>query len=384
MGSSLLIAALATGALAAAPESFSFEGVEARASSTSPSAFVANGPDPTVDAFVDAVGDVTVDVRDRVNAPVATYGDRGTFEADLRVGVDTFRITLETVGAPPAVDAQGNARAEGLPFAVPLAGGVRLNAIALGYSGIGPRSAPARAAFVVFGHARVELNGRPIADRAPAQIIALATGVHADDGTHRRLPGARRGDTELIVFVPRVDPSQWAPGYLYAVFEDVAVEVGGTRLPSEPSVAVSVGAGGPVAPVVAELAAIPQLPAPQFEGFAEAAVPGTAPLAAVPLTTTPQPSNAAPATPLPPGSAVLTTPAPTGGPSVSPTQPAVPLPSTVAPANAQPGAAPAVGGSGIPPANAQPATPLIPTPAPAGSAPGTAAPPPTGTAPVVP
>lgn len=377
---SLITAYVAAGLLAAAPASFSFDGVEAEAHAGSSRAFIATGPEATVDSFLEARGEARAEVRERINVPVATYGDQGRFEAELRAGVDSFRISLDVVGAPPS--AEGAPR--GLPFAVPIAGGVRLNQVVLGGTGMGPRSAPARAAFVLFGRARIERNGVTIAEDAPVQILALATGVHADDDTHRRLPAARGGDTELIVYAPQLESGLWAQGYFYAVFEDVSLEYAGRSIPSEASVAVSGTGGAGQLPEVAQLSDVPPLAPPAFEGFAEAAAPDAVPLAALPFPETPQPLNATPATPLPETTDVPNTATGGAGPTTPATLPAVPLPQAIPPANTTPDAVPPPGGPTVPPANAAPATPLITTPSPAGATPGTSAPPATGTAPVAP
>lgn len=365
---------------------FSFSGPTGEVETTSERAFIATGADPTVDAFTDARGAAELTLQDRVKVPSATYGDEARFRAQLRVGLDEYRISLTQVGADPKARSM---------FGHPLGGGVAVDTRIFGQTGIGPpRQAPARAAFAVFGYARVVRNGLLVAERAPIQIFALATGIHADDDTHRRLREGRPRDLELVVYVPHIG-SDLVPGnYLLATFEDVAIRLEGNALRAETNVRVE-------QPGIVSIAPSRQnVPPPLFEGFADS--PETAdgvPLVATPFPGTPQPLNADPALPFPDAVDPLATPTTTDTVSVGATQEALPLLDGVDPLNAT-GAAPPTGTTATPaPLNAQPALPFpqgvtplntvpdlvgtgVQGPLPAGAAPVPAAP--SGSAPAAP
>lgn len=353
---------------------FSFNGPAGSVETTSERAFIAAGSDPTVDAFTDARGAAELSIQDRVRVPNATYGDEARFRAQLRVGLDEYRISLVQVGADPRSPSM---------FGHPLGGGVAVDARVFGRTGIGPpRQAPARAAFSVFGYARVVRNGLLVAERAPIQIFALATGIHADDDTHRRLREGRPRDLELVVYLPQIG-SDLVPGnFLLATFEDVSIRLEGNALRADAEVEVEQPGIVSIAPTA------DTLPPPLFEGFSQS--PETSdgvPLVAAPLPGTPQPLNAQPALPLTDTVDPLQTPTAPDTIAIGATQEALPLLDGVDPLNAS-GAAPLGGNTPTPaPLNSQPATPLLDGVQPLNAAPaligtGVQAPLPAGAAPV--
>ncbi|MBX5480972.1 MAG: hypothetical protein IRZ16_03860 [Myxococcaceae bacterium] len=366
--------------LSAAPGNggtFSFEGIRGEATTLSPRAFAAVGVDPSVEQFAEASGQAELRVRDRIDILNATYGDQAQFSARVRVGLDEYRIELRTVGAPPV---EGGVRDLRLGF--PIGGGVRSVPVVFGRTGIGfSRIAPARAAFALFGTARVVRNGLELERAAPIEVFALATGVHADDDTHRRLPAARAGDTELWVYVPSIRSPKVPNGYLLFVFEDVGLVFNGRPLPQVATVATEVQQVLPgYVPTVANLAELPVLQPPDFGGFA-GDVTVTADNLPVGATATPRavdPLNAQPATPLTRGGPILTETTRVGGPTVGATLPATPLPEGVPPLTtaappATPSTSPAQGPT-VAPLNAGAAAPLPQTVTPLGATGATSGP----------
>lgn len=323
----LLAAAVAQGG------GFSFKGTEAGAKTTSSRAFVATGADPTVEQFEDAQGEAVLQVRDRVAIPAASYGDQGDFSARVRLGLDEYRIELIAVGAPPVVN-----EGRRLPFAFPTEGGVRLADVVFGRSGIGiPRTAPARSGIALFGTARIVRNGLVVDEAAPVQLLALATGVHADDDTHRRLRAARAGDNELWIYVPEIRSGLVPNRYLLVVFEDVALSVAGRSIRAFATVPTEQAGVAGVVPSVENLAELTTLEPPAFEGFrADAVTRDEVPADPIRPPRSVDPLNSAPSAPLPRSPDVVDDPLATNaGPIFSATQPASPLPQGITPGNAQ-------------------------------------------------
>lgn len=341
---------------------FSFDGIQAEAETTGQNAFIATGADPSVQQFGEARGEARLVTEDRIGVPRATYGDKAQFAAVIRSGLVEYRIELLEAGAPP-VDGE----AQPPPFATPLEGGVRTSDVVFGRTGMGPAGMPpARSATSIFGRAQITRNGVVVDPAAPVQIHALATGVHADDDTRRRLPAARAEDTELIVYAPRIASDLVPNGYLLVTFEDVAISVAGRRVPSTGYVATSFELRPGTLPIVAELEDVPDLTPPNFAGFAQApAAVDVVPIPGTDAPGSPQALNATPAVPLPQTVDVLNEATVTDGPTVGATQEAVPLPPTPGALNAQPGTT-GFGGAvpGVQPLNATPATPLPPGVAP--------------------
>jgi hypothetical protein len=357
---------LTTALLAQAPA----EGVAGWARAVGNEAFVNVGADPSVDQSTAARGEARLEVRDRVDDARAPSGDEARFSATVVMGVDRFTVELLSVGAPEG------ATPGDLGIAAPLQGGVRVGPVVFGATGLGPPGmAAARAAISVVGVGRVSQNGRVIAARTPLQVFALAAGIHADDDTARRLPLARWGDQELVVYLPRVQSDQ-LPGYLLAVFENPVIAVADSELPGVARIGVT-ESQRPTGGAVALGAGLPGLDAvtpPDFRGaLGDLALTPPATLPAVPLPRTVDPANAAPAIPFP-APVGLPARAPLLDPTADPvTLPAVPLPAGIPPAGTTPlpgGAPPSPA-----PANAAPATPLPQGIPPANVVPFGAAPP---------
>ncbi len=356
---------------------------EGSATASGTDVFLNRGPDASVDDWEAVRGDASLTVTDLDQRPRAVRGDEATLTLTLRSGVDRFSLELTDVGLPEEMPP---ARLGELGVSGPVQGGVMLWPEVFGHTGFGPPSLPsARAAVALVGVARVTHNGRVVEEATPVQVFALATGVHADDDTNRRLPAARWEDAELLVYAPVVR-SELLPGYLLAVFESPRIEVMGRLVPNLPVVPVTqsqlaVGGGGAAGfgsqfPADASTQGSGNVPPPDFAG-AEADLPRSVDpsLPAVPLPDTVAPVNAERALPLPAapevdvgGPALDTPPSTAATASTTATPDAVPLPQTVAPLNATPvapgvtplpapvNAAPAIPlPPGIPPANALPA-----------------------------
>ncbi|MGA9521735.1 MAG: hypothetical protein WBV82_09735, partial [Myxococcaceae bacterium] len=320
--------------------------VEASARTSTPRAFVATGGDPTAESFVDALGQASVQVIDRVDQRDAPVGDAATMSATARVGVDIWRITSQSVGQPQN----------------PVGGGVRVGELVFGRTGQPFRGAPAAvSAFSLLGTARVELNGRVVAEDAPLQVFALTTGVHADDDTHRRMRNARAGDLELLVLLPQLPRDVSPNGFLMLVYEDVEIEVQSHSVPS----ARYVPTVSPLNPE--DIGNDPfGLRAPEFREAARSPAAGDlVPLLPVALIATPRPLNSAPAQTLIQGVDVEQNgPAPLIGGAVDPSSPAGSLPQGIAALQGSP--RPLIGGAvdpsypagtlplGIAPLNTQP------------------------------
>ncbi len=353
---------------------------EGSATASGSDVFLNRGLDPSADDWEGVRGEVSLQVRDLTRQPRALRGDEAELTLTIRSGVDRFTLELTETGVP-----EGAAASPASAFGVraPVRGGVLLWPEVFGSTGMGPPALPiARAAIALFGVARVTHNGRVLEEAAPVQVFALASGVHADDATNRRLPAARWDDAELIVFAPRVR-SDFLPGYLLAVFESPRIEVMGRTVPNAPEVPVTasqlaVGGGG-----AAGLVPFEEVPGqdgvtpPDFAG-AEADLPLSVDpsLEAVPLPETARVANAERAAPLPDAPVVdvggprLDTPAQGLSSRPANSSAAAPLPQGVAPLNSTPVA------RGVPPlpapVNAQPATPLPPGIPPANAAPASA------------
>jgi hypothetical protein len=301
--------------------------IEASATTTTPRAFLAIGDAPESEYFADGLGDASVKVQDKCG--------NCSLDASLRVGVDTWRVQLESAGE------------------------VRIGGLVLGRSGYPFRGAAAAiSAFTLTGAARVEHNGSVVSLNAPVVVLALVTGIHADDDTHRRMPEARAGDVELVVMVPQLPRSAVPNGFLLMTWEDVDIRVQNQVVPSAKFV--------PTVNGLQDAVAVPTMPGPDFRGAATSDAAGDLiPLPTVGLNSTPQPLNSAPATPLALGISPLQgAPTPLIGGAVDPSVPAVPLSQGIAVLQSAP--TPLSGGAGTPTA---PASPLIPGIAPLNSQP---------------
>lgn len=365
LSTALLCAALAQAG------SISIPGTPASAWTTTSRAFAAVGRDASVEQFEDARGQAELTARDRIDVPQATYGDRGSFNAEVRLGLVDYRIELVTVGAPPYHrDENGRLVQTGSRniFPFPTGGGVELGNVLFGRTGVGLLPlAPAQAGISLFGTARVIRDGIVVDEESPIEVIALATGVHADDETHRRLPAGREGDTELIVYLPQVASDLVPNHFLLFVFEDVAIEVAGQRLPQVATVPTEVVPPPGVLPRIAALQNIPPLSGPNFQGFATSpATQDNVPIGPSPTPSTPEPLNATPALPLPQGESLPNTAtAQVQGMGVSSPPPTLPV--GITPLNASPATNPTA--PSVQPGNATAALPLPPTVQPLNSQP---------------
>ncbi len=353
------------------------EPIEASARTLSPSAFLAIGDDPSSEMFAEGQGSASVEVTDRVDQPQAPQGDSATMSATIRVGVDVWRVTSTSVGQP------SDSAAAGFAFGFPVQGGVRVGDLVLGRTGIPFKGAAAAiAAFSLFGTARVEHNGQVVAEGAPLEVVALTTGVHADDDTHRRMRNARAGDLELLVFVPQLPRGATPNGFLLMTFEDVALDVQNHSVPSARYIPT-------VSPLNPEDVGNDPfgLKAPAFRSAARSpASADLVPLLPVGLIATPRPLNAAPAQTLIQGIDVVQgSPIPLHGGAVDPSRPADTLPQGIAVLHDSP--VPLIGGAadpsrpaetliqGIAPLNAQPLALDVGGPLPIAIGPGPLRPP---------
>jgi hypothetical protein len=223
------------GLLAAGPAGdFSFEGREASARTTSPVGFFAQGPTPYPSQWERGYGSASLSAEDRVPALGASYGDKGRFEAEFRLGEARFRVELNDPGFPPAqASAAAAGRLAALRPGFPVGGGVILDRDVNGGSGIGwPATTPVHAAVAMWGVGSVWRNGQLLTDSAVIQVAALSHGAQADDETHSNLPVARAGDTELDVIVWNLPLSAEPRGFLQFSFDDVEINLAGRAVPS--------------------------------------------------------------------------------------------------------------------------------------------------------
>ncbi|MCY1015256.1 hypothetical protein [Pyxidicoccus sp. MSG2] len=225
---------LLSGFLAATPGGFTFEGREASARTEQPDGFFIQGPLPFTDLAEDGTGSASLSVEDRVSLPGATYGDKGQLAATFRLGGVEYRVELTQPGFPPP-QVRGQAASGPLPRPPPhtIGGGVLLDVPLYGDSGLGwAAMTRTHAAVAVWGVGSVWRNGQLLTDTAFVHAAALAAGTYADDDTHRLLRQARFGDTELVVVLWNLPPSMEPRGFIQFVFEDVAITVDGTSVPS--------------------------------------------------------------------------------------------------------------------------------------------------------
>ncbi|HVG57486.1 MAG TPA: elastin [Hyalangium sp.] len=223
------------GLLAAGPAGgFSFEGHEASARTTSPVGFFAQGNTPYPSQWERGYGSASLSAQDRVSALGASYGDKGRFEAELRLGEARYRVELNEPGFPPS-QASGEAagRLAALRPGFPVGGGVILDRDLNGGSGIGwPAATQVHAAVALWGVGSVWRNGQLLTDSAVIQAAALSHGAQADDEVHSNLPVARAGDTELNVIVWNLPLSAEPRGFLQFSFDDVEISLAGRPVPS--------------------------------------------------------------------------------------------------------------------------------------------------------
>lgn len=210
----IALLALALPLVAGAQEGgFRFNGVEGSAASTRDVGFAVVGGDPLGMTFQEGLGQVRMEVTDRIGGG-ATYGDRGTVGAELRLPQGRYRIAL---------DLSGNERRSvaGAP-----AGGVAVNVPVHG-GGLGlPQAVGTRAAFAIAGVGSVWRDDALLTDNAIIYGFAITDGTHADDNTHQQMNAPRSGDTEIELLVANVPG---APGgFLRLFWDEVSVNVGGT------------------------------------------------------------------------------------------------------------------------------------------------------------
>ncbi|NOK02609.1 MULTISPECIES: hypothetical protein [Myxococcus] len=225
-----------SGLLAAAPGGFTFEGREASARTEQPDGFFIQGSLPFTDLAERGTGSASLTVEDRVSLPGATFGDKGTLEASFRLGATEYRVELMRPGFPPE-QGQGGSGPLPRPPQHAIGGGVLLDVPLYGDSGLGwAAMTRTHAAVAVWGVGSVWRNGQLLTDTAFVHAAALAAGAYADDDTHRLLRQARYDDTELVVLVWNLPPQLEPRGFIQFVFEDVAIDVGGTAVSSRPFV----------------------------------------------------------------------------------------------------------------------------------------------------
>ncbi|WP_255654005.1 hypothetical protein [Corallococcus sp. EGB] len=265
---------LLSGVLAAAPggNGFTFEGREASARTEQPDGYFFQGTLPFGDLTERGTGQATFSVEDRVGIPNATFGDKAQLSASLRIGGTEYRVELTQAGFPP-VQAMPRVPAGPLPPPPPhlIEGGVLMGTPIYGETGIGWRATTrAHAAMAVWGIGSVWRNGTLLTDSALIHAAALDAGTYSDDDTKRLMREARLGDTELVVVVWNL-PLQAEPrGFIQFLFDNVAIDVEGTRVPSLAVVPttgelpVSLASLTPVSPT-AFPAAVPPMSPPRFE-----------------------------------------------------------------------------------------------------------------------
>ncbi|RKH53277.1 hypothetical protein D7Y23_04185 [Corallococcus sp. AB050B] len=227
---------LLSGFLAAAPggDRFTFEGREASARTEQPDGYFFQGSLPFNDLTERGTGQVSMSVEDRVGIPNATFGDKAQLSASLRVGGTEYRVELTQVGFPP-VQAMARAPTGPLPPPPPhlIEGGVLMGTPIYGETGLGWRATTrAHAAMAVWGIGSVWRNGTLLTDSALVHAAALDAGTFSDDDTTRLLRDARPGDAEVVVVVWNLPPRAEPRGFIQFLFDNVAIDVDGTRVPS--------------------------------------------------------------------------------------------------------------------------------------------------------
>ncbi|WP_338261379.1 hypothetical protein [Corallococcus caeni] len=264
---------LLSGFLAAAPggDGFTFEGREASARTEQPDGYYFQGPLPYSDLTERGTGQVSFSVQDRVGLANATFGDKARLSASLRIGGADYRVELTQTGFPPR-QAMSRAPAGPLPPPPPhlIEGGVLMGTSIYGETGIGWRATTrAHAAMAVWGIGSVWRNGTLVTDSALIHAAALDAGTYSDDDTKRLLREARPGDAEVVVLAWNLPPEVEPRGFIQFVFDNVSINVDGTRVPSVPVVPVtgdlpaSLASLTPVAPT-AFPAAVPPMSPPHF------------------------------------------------------------------------------------------------------------------------
>jgi hypothetical protein len=227
---------LLSGFLAAAPggDGFTFEGREASARTEQPDAYFFQGPLPFSDLTERGSGQATLTVEDRVGLASATFGDKAQLTATLRIGGADYRVELTQAGFPPT---QAMARPPAGPLPEPpphlIQGGVLMGTPLYGDSGIGWRATTrAHAAMAVWGIGSVWRNGTLLTDSALVHAAALDAGTYSDDDNKQLLREARPGDAELMVVVWNLPPQADSRGFLQFLYDNVAIDVDGARVPS--------------------------------------------------------------------------------------------------------------------------------------------------------
>ena len=231
--------------LAAAPDSYDFNGVQASATQVRPLGYF-NGSD----GFVSGVGSFTLGVTDHVRDDGFTYGDDAKLNARITVGADEYRVELSQAGFPPAQALTGDAKKGGPMPAAPrhaLGGGVLLDRDVFGTTGIGVRDLTrARASIAVFGVGRVYKNGQLLTDRARVQATALPSGIFAlQDGQLRMTRDPQVGHAEVMIVADNLPKGATPRGFLQFGFEDVQIVVGGAPVVAQaPAADTGRGTGG--------------------------------------------------------------------------------------------------------------------------------------------
>ncbi|MHA7632406.1 hypothetical protein [Corallococcus sp. M7] len=281
---------LLSGVLAAAPggEGVTFEGREASARTEQPDGYYFQGTLPFGDLTERGTGQASLSVQDRVGVANATFGDKARLSASLRLGGADYRVELTQTGFPPA-QAMSPAPAGPLPQPPPhlIEGGVLMGTPIYGETGIGWRATTrAHAAMAVWGIGSVWRNGTLLTDSALVHAAALDAGTYADDDTKRLLREARPGDAELVVVVWNLPPQAEPRGFIQFLFDNVSIDVEGTRVPSVAVVPttgelpVALGTLTPVSPT-AFPAAVAPMSAPRFaQGTGGSGTAGVNPSAA--------------------------------------------------------------------------------------------------------
>jgi hypothetical protein len=241
------------GMLSASPDVFSFDGPEVTARTVGDVGFFTQGSIPFTDLFERGRGSVELVARERIADGRATYGDSARLEATFHLGGESYRVELMTAGFPPAQAVPGASGPLPPPPAQPIAGGVMVGQELHGNTGLGsPNMTRVHAAAAVWGVGRVWRNGALLTDTALIHAAALSSGAHADDETFRLLPVAREGDTEVHILVWNLPREAEPRGFIEFGFDDVAISINGTALPSVaqvPTAGVFAGVAPPSTPV---------------------------------------------------------------------------------------------------------------------------------------
>jgi hypothetical protein len=229
-----LLGVMVTGLLAAAPAgSFTFQGTEASARTTSSVGFFAQGTTPYPNLWERGLGSATLTVEERVGAG-ATYGDKARLDAQFRLGQIDYRVEFTQAGFPPPQASGAAAAQSAVPRpGYPVDGGVILDRDMNGNSGLGWWAATrVHAAIAAWGVGSVWRNGQLLTDTAVIQVNALSHGAYTDDESHQPLPVAREGDTEFEVIAWNLPPSAEPRGFIQFSFDDVEIELGGRTVKS--------------------------------------------------------------------------------------------------------------------------------------------------------